>query len=127
MAVTVVTEEAPMTSAERSYRLFGRPAVMHTAGYVGITALADLSGLHNLPAILTLCAMLSICVCRRHTNWATHAVPQDLINPHWRSLCWITQQSATDELATPTRRSGDVFPLAVSPGAGQRAGLHAGG
>ena len=51
-----------MTSAERSYRLLVARAALHAAGYIGIAALADLSGLHDLPAILALCAMLSICV-----------------------------------------------------------------
>ena len=62
MDVIVVTEEAPMTSAERSYRLLVAHAGVHAAGYTSIAALADLSGLHNLPAILALCAVLSICV-----------------------------------------------------------------
>jgi hypothetical protein len=62
MAVIVVTEGAPMTSAERSYHLLVAHAGVYAAGYIGIAALADLSGLHNLPAILALCAVLSICV-----------------------------------------------------------------
>jgi hypothetical protein len=66
MDVTVVTEEAPMISAERSYRLLVAHTAVHAAGYIGIAALADLSGLHNLPAILALCAMLSICVNRAY-------------------------------------------------------------
>lgn len=107
MAVTVVTEEAPMTSAERSYRLLVTHAAVHAAGYIGIAALADLSDLHNLPAILALCAVLSICVNGAYQlGHAGRA--HDLMNSRWRSLWWITQRSATDELATPTRRGGDV-------------------
>jgi hypothetical protein len=82
MAVTVVTEEAPMTSAERSYRLLVAHAAVYAAGYIGIAALAEVSGLHNLPAILALCAVLSICVNGAY-QLGTQAVPHDL-NPKLR-------------------------------------------
>ena len=75
-----------MTSAERSYRLLVTHAAVYAAGYIGIAALADLSDLHNLPAILALCAVLSICVNGAYQlGHAGRA--HDLMNSRWRDRC----------------------------------------
>jgi hypothetical protein len=64
-----------MTSAERSYRLLVAPAAVHAAGYIGIAALADLSGLHEPPRQSSRYAPCSASVSTAHTNWgrAGHA------------------------------------------------------